>query len=121
MTTARQQGERWERFAESFLRRRGMKLLARNFHTRFGELDLVMLDGAVLVFVEVRYRRRSDYGSGADSVTWTKQRRLISAARHFLSRHRSHAGRACRFDVVSLGAGADGPVVDWIQHAFEAG
>jgi len=124
MTTAREQGGRWERYAESYLRRHGLKSLARNFTTRFGELDLVMLDGAVLVFVEVRYRRRDRYGSGADSVTWAKQRRLISAARHFLSRHRPHAGRACRFDVVSLGAGADGPEADpqvnWIRHAFEA-
>jgi putative endonuclease len=124
VTTARQQGDRWERYAESFLRRRGLRSVARNFNTRFGEIDLVMLDGAVLVFVEVRYRRRNHYGSGADSVTWAKQRRLISAARHFLTRHRRHAGRACRFDVVSLGGGADGPPLDpevnWIQHAFEA-
>jgi len=120
MTTARQQGSRWERYAESFLRMRGLRSLARNFNTRFGEIDLVMLDGAVLVFVEVRYRRRSDYGSGAESVTSAKQRRLVRAAGYFLARHRPHAGRTCRFDVVSLGAGADGPDVEWIKHAFEA-
>jgi putative endonuclease len=120
MTTARQQGDRWERYAESWLRRRGLKLLARNFRSRFGEIDLVMLDGSVLVFVEVRFRQRRDYGSGADSVTWAKQRRLVSAAHHYLARHRPHSARPCRFDVVSLGAGANRPEVDWIQRAFEA-
>lgn len=120
MPTARQQGSRWERHAESFLRDRGLKSLARNFHSRFGELDLVMLDGLVLVFVEVRYRRVDRFGTGADSVTRAKQRRLVKAAQYFLVRHRQHRHRACRFDVVSMGAGANGTELDWIRNAFEA-
>ena len=118
--TARQEGSRWERAAEAFLRRRGLRTLARNYHCRFGEIDLVMLDDPVLVFVEVRYRRRARHGSGADTVTRTKQRRLISAARQYLRNHADHARRACRFDVVSIGTGAEGPELQWIRAAFDA-
>ena len=118
--TARQQGSRWERAAESFLRRRGLRTLARNFHSRFGEIDLVMLEEPVLVFVEVRYRRNDRHGSGADTVTRNKQLRLVSAARQYLRHHADHARRACRFDVVSIGNGTEGAELQWIRAAFDA-
>jgi putative endonuclease len=120
MPNTRQQGRRWERAAESLLRRRGLRTLARNYQCRRGEIDLVMLDGPALVFVEVRYRSSDRFGSGADSVTLTKQRRIVSAARQFLGRHAQHAQRPCRFDVVSIGGGADGAELNWIRSAFEA-
>jgi putative endonuclease len=59
---------------------RGFKTLERNFQVRFGEIDLVMLDGETLVFAEVRYRENNRHGTGADSVTRAKQRRIVSAA-----------------------------------------
>lgn len=120
MPSPREAGGRWERHAESFLRSRGLKSLARNYHCRLGEIDLVMLDGAVLVFVEVRYRHRSGYGSGAETVTLAKRRKLVRAALNYLGRHRQHADRPCRFDVVSMGAGEQGPELDWIRGAFDA-
>ena len=107
--------------AESFLLARGLKTLHRNFQVRSGEIDLVMLDDEILVFTEVRYRGNSGHGSGAESVTWTKQRRIVSAARQFLDRHAQHARRPCRFDVVSIGGGADGAELNWIRSAFDAG
>jgi len=120
MPDRRQQGRRWERAAESLLLRRGLRTLQRNFQCRRGEIDLVMLDGQALVFVEVRYRRNDHYGSGADSVTRDKQRRIISAAQHFLVRHAHHRQRPCRFDVVSIGQGSGGVEMNWIRAAFEA-
>ena len=60
-------GHQWERTAESFLRNRGLKLLQRNFSSRFGEIDLIMEDGKTVVFVEVRYRKYMQHGSGAES------------------------------------------------------
>ena len=121
MAGPRDQGARRERQAESFLRRRGLKALERNFHSRFGEIDLVMLHGPVLVFVEVRYRRSSRFGSGAETVTRAKQRRLVSTARHYLGCRRQHAHRPCRFDVVSMGGGTNGTEIDWIRDAFDSG
>lgn len=121
MTGTRVQGSRWERAAETFLQGRGLRPVARNYNSRFGEIDLVMRDGPALVFVEVRYRRVDRYGSGADTVDWAKQRKLISAARHYLGRHPEARDLPCRFDVVSIGGGHGGPELNWIKDAFDAG
>jgi putative endonuclease len=121
MPNTRQQGRDWERVAESMLCRRGLRTLTRNYLCRSGEIDLVMLDGPVLVFVEVRYRQSDRYGSGADSVTPAKQRRIVSAARQFLGRYPDHGQRPSRFDVVSIGQGAAGAEISWIRSAFDAG
>lgn len=125
MTNTRQQGRHWERVAEALLQRRGLRTLTRNYACRGGEIDLVMRDESVLVFVEVRYRYRDRYGSGADSVTYRKQLRIVRAARHYLARHSHLARLPCRFDVVSIGgeasAASDREVtLNWIRAAFDA-
>jgi putative endonuclease len=96
----------------------GLRLVARNYRTPGrggGEIDLVMRDGATLVFVEVRRRSRSDFGGAAASVDFIKQRRIIFAARHFLLR--LAAPPPCRFDVVAV----EPDQVHWLRAAFEAG
>lgn len=108
-------GAQKERVAEDYLRARGLRLLARNHRCRHGELDLVMRDGDALVFVEVRYRKRSGYGSAAESVDRHKQRRLSAAAGHYLQAHPSVL--PCRFDVVAI----SGERVQWIKNAFDVG
>jgi putative endonuclease len=120
MATTRQKGNEWERAAESFLRQKGLKTLDRNFQMRFGEIDLVMLDGNTLVFTEVRFRGNGAYGSGADSVTWSKQSKLISAASRYLQTHARHRDRACRFDVVSIGIKDGRSLINWVRNAFDA-
>lgn len=121
MPNTRQQGSDWENTAESFLRGRGLRTVQKNFHGRFGEVDLIMLDGPTLVFVEVRFRSNAHYGTGADSVTVTKQRRIISAARRYLQYEKQHRDRPCRFDVISIGREDGRPVMSWIRSAFDAG
>lgn len=106
-------GERNERLAESFLRAQGLELIARNHRCRFGEIDLIMRDGATLVFVEVRYRRARDFGGAAASVDRYKQQRLIQTARHYLMTHPTPL--ACRFDVVAIESGER---IQWIKQAF---
>ena len=100
--------------AEAHLKSQGLSLVARNVRSRFGEIDLIMRDGAALVFVEVRSRSRSDFGSAADSVTRAKQRRIVLAAREYLARQPGLP--ACRFDVVTLDGTGSKPV--WIRNAF---
>jgi len=116
----RDDGRRWEAAAESFLRREGLSTLERNYRCRLGEIDLVMRDGASLVFVEVRFRQRAGHGSGAESVTRAKQRRLARAAAVFLGQHPKWSARPCRFDVVSIGLRDGSPQTDWIRNAFNA-
>jgi len=95
-------GEAFEQQAADWLSQRGLSLLARNFHCRFGELDLVMLEDQTLVFVEVRQRSHSQFGGAAASVTASKQRKLIHAANWFLGQHPEHQSRNCRFDVLAF-------------------
>ncbi|RCX33420.1 YraN family protein [Thioalbus denitrificans] len=96
----------------------GLRLLERNFNSRRGEIDLVMREGATLVFVEVRYRRSDRFGSGAESVDRRKMSRILAAARHYLQLHPGAADRPCRFDVVAIGPGDGNGGIDWIRDAF---
>jgi putative endonuclease len=121
MTTTRQRGSQWEQVAESFLNKRGLKTRERNYQVRLGEIDLIMLDGNTLVFVEVRYREHDRHGSGADSVTWAKQRRIIRVAHRYLQCHPEDSLRPCRFDVISIGAENGRTLLNWIRNAFDAG
>jgi putative endonuclease len=109
---------RWaESAAARYLRRRGLSLLHRNFRCRAGEIDLVMRDGAMLVFVEVRYRADARFVDPAATVTPAKQRRLLTAAAAYLARYRL-ADRPCRFDVVTLTKRNYRPEFRWVQDAF---
>ena len=107
-------GEAAESLAADFLQRRGLTVLERNYRCRFGEIDLVARSGELLVFVEVRARTSEAFGGAAGSITATKRRRLVAAARHYLATHQ--ADRACRFDVV-LVRGAE-QQVEWLTDAF---
>jgi len=114
------QGRRWERFAETWLHRQGLKTMARNFHCRLGEIDLVMADGERIVFVEVRFRGHGSRGSGPQSVTFDKQLRVSRAAGIFLNRHPRLADRPCRFDVIALDGDLATPRLRWIRNAFHS-
>ena len=102
-----------------YLQSRGLRLLQRNYRSRRGEIDLVLQDQDSLVFVEVRYRSQSRFGSGAESVDRRKQSRLIACAQHFMQTHPRMAQQPCRFDVVSVGGTAES--IEWIRNAFGAG
>lgn len=99
-----------------FLEARGLRLVRANFLCRHGEIDLVMRDGATLVFVEVRYRRSSAFGGALGSITAAKRKKLVSAANLWLAWHPYDARRPCRFDVLAF----EGDDVEWVPGAFEA-
>lgn len=120
MAWRRDTGDKYEQQALRTLRKSGLKLVARNFNTRFGELDLIMREGETLVFIEVRYRRGEDFGGALLSVTHAKQQRLIRAARLYLRDNPALAQQPCRFDVLAF-AGDESPQrCQWVRHAFEA-
>lgn len=108
-------GEQAEQRAREHLQEAGLRLQERNYRCRHGEIDLIMRDGDTLVFVEVRERRNSRFGSGADSVDARKRHKLIATAQHYLQR--SRAASPCRFDVVSIDGSGQ---LLWIAGAFDA-
>lgn len=118
--SSRSRGRDFELAAERHLVQRGLRVVARNYTCRGGELDLVMRDGAVIAFIEVRYRRSRRYGGAAESVDHRKQARILRAASHFLLTHRQFADCPCRFDVVAIEGEDDARVTDWIAGAFSA-
>lgn len=111
-------GQRMETLACQYLEHQGLLLRTRNYHARYGELDLVMTDQNTCVFVEVRYRRHTQHGSPIDSVTIAKQQRLILAARHYVMQQA--LDMPCRFDIIGLSGPAHAPDIVWIRHAFNA-
>ena len=125
MTTTREQGQITETLACQYLEDKGLKLRERNYQCRFGEIDLIMQHSDSLVFVEVRYRKNTNFGSGAESVTTSKQSKLIKTASAYLQQHDKLAKYPVRFDVISM-TGAIGTNnthdldIDWIENAFGA-
>ena len=107
-------GAREEQAAADYLVGRGLKLIARNYRCRGGEIDLIMEDAGSLVFVEVRARNRADFGGAAASITTIKQARLHLAAQHYLNRHRLDL--PCRFDAVLVQAGR----LEWLRAVMGA-
>jgi len=111
-TATQAAGSEGEDRAARFLERHGLAIVARNFRTRLGEIDLVARDGPELVFVEVRSRASARFLGPAESVDWHKQRRIIAAARQYLALTQVEA--RCRFDVVAL----EGDTPAWLKSAF---
>lgn len=112
----RKRGAAAEDLAALYLARNELTVLERNFRVRGGEIDLICRDGESLVFVEVRLRSNTHYGGAAASITATKQRRIIQAARHWLAKH---GEQICRFDCILLDA-LDESRIEWIKNAFAA-
>lgn len=104
-----------EEYACKYLRKQGLKLVARNFRCKLGEIDLIMQDNNELVFVEVRCRKNNNFGTSAESVTYSKQKKLLRAAEYYLSQLHD-ANKLCRFDVIAITSESN--TLEWIKNAF---
>lgn len=108
-----------EASALTYLREQGLRPVSENYSCRHGEIDLIMSDGDVLVFVEVRYRGRGSLVSAGESIDGKKRRRLCATASHFLQRHARFQDFGCRFDVVAIDDNGPRIRTEWISGAFE--
>lgn len=111
-------GKEGERVAERYLQKKGYKLVERNYRCKAGELDLIVLDRGVVVFVEVKTRTGRGFGSPLEAVEFRKQRKMIQAAQFFLA-ERGLQQRDARFDVVGVSWPGREPIVEHIENAFE--
>ncbi len=108
-------GASGERIAALLLEQAGCRIIARNWHCRGGELDLVALDDDILVCVEVRVRTGTVYGSAAESVVGMKTKRVLHAVAAFLATHPEHGDRLVRIDVVAITLDRAGRVVETLH------
>ena len=114
-------GNRGERAAARYLRKKGLRILARQYETRWGELDVIALDGDCVVFVEVKTRRSDETNHPSEAIDARKRLHLTKAAFAWLRKNRLVEHRA-RFDVVTLvwPQGQRRPDIDHFVNAFEA-
>ena len=110
-------GDHAEQLACAFLQQQGLQLLIRNYRCRRGEIDLIMRDGDSLVFVEVRYRHRTAFGTAAETVSTSKQARIIHCAKCYLTQQRAW-NEPARFDVVCIEGSAQRRRTEWLPNAF---
>ena len=111
-------GKEGERLAEQYLKKKGYKIVERNYRCRGAELDLIVLDRRVIVFVEVKTRTGHGFGSPFEAVEFRKQQKMIQAAQYFLNERKLHQ-RDARFDVVGISWPGGEPLVEHIENAFE--
>ena len=119
--SSRERGQDAELACCNYLQQQGLKLLAKNYHGRRGELDLVMRDENTVVFVEVRYRKSNTYGGALESITTSKQEKLRMTAEQYLQQETEL--KYGRFDVVAMSEKVQnkGPTIysfEWIKDAF---
>jgi putative endonuclease len=108
-----------EDIACSLFKENSLQILDRNVRYPNGEIDIVALDGATLIFAEVKWRRNDARGTPAEAVTPRKRFRVVRAARRWLVENPARAGaREVRFDVVAIRE--EPPEVAWIRGAFDA-
>lgn len=109
-------GDKAEMAACTYLQAQGLTLVKRNYHCRWGEIDLIMRDKAYLVFVEVRARTSGAFGGALASVTKAKQKKLLQTAQHYQCSQETQNQNPLRFDVVILEGKP--PQLEWIKNAF---
>lgn len=121
MNWNRRKGLHYESQARKFLEQRGLKLLAENYHCRFGEIDLVMLQQEALCFIEVKFRKSQAYGGAISAIPPQKQRKIVKTALFFVAERKDMAQRAMRFDALIIQQQSTGESdINWIQNAFYA-
>lgn len=113
--TSKTIGDHAESIAESFLIKNKFKIIEKNFRTKTGEIDLIADDQGTLVFIEVKFRKSSDFGQPFETVTYKKQQKIIRTAQSYLQKQPKLANKACRFDVISI----HNQDINWIQNAFD--
>jgi putative endonuclease len=118
--TSRHKGLEIETVVADYLKQKKVQILHRNFRCRLGEIDLIGNHQHTLVFIEVRYRSNpcNQFGTIAESITFSKQQKIIRTAGYFLAVRPTLANYPCRFDVVTVTLLNNEPQIEWIPNAF---
>ena len=108
-----------EKIAAEYLSQHGLLLKTQNFHSRYGEIDLVMLEKDTLIFVEVKYRKSSHFGGAISAISYKKIQKIKLCVKFFLQKHGlNEYNTPCRFDVIALQGDLTNPQITWLKNAF---
>lgn len=110
----RQTGAKGEGMAADYLQARGVRIAARNFRSRYGEIDLIGYHKGYLVFFEVKYRRNRDKGLPEEAVSFYKQKRICRVADYYRRVKRVPPDTGIRYDVVAV----EEREIRWYENAF---
>jgi putative endonuclease len=116
--SARAGGYCAERRVARWLEQQGVEIMAQNYRTRLGEIDLILREDGCIAITEVRQRRSNQFGGAAASITQTKQQRLIRLARLWLQQHPQLQNVPLRFDAILIDGSPEEGEIRWIRHAF---
>ncbi|NNE37620.1 MAG: YraN family protein [Gammaproteobacteria bacterium] len=103
--------------AINFLKLKGLKLIKRNFRSKYGEIDLIMNDRQCTVFVEVRYRRSKNFLTPLESIDHKKVKKIINCCKYYIQKSKTD-GDSYRFDIITISGKLENPEIDWYQNAF---
>lgn len=117
MENKRDKGNKGEDQAVEYLINKGYKILDRNYYVSNGELDIIALDGAMIVFIEVKARGSRRYGEAREAVHWQKQQKLYHTAQLYLHQNKYY-NMQCRFDIIEVYFNETEPIVH-IEAAFD--
>ncbi|VAW99220.1 hypothetical protein MNBD_GAMMA22-1466 [hydrothermal vent metagenome] len=111
-------GNLTEEMALKYLLDNGLTLIKKNFSHRIGEIDIIMQDKTAIVFIEVRYRKNTNFGFPEETVTYKKQKKIKSTALIYISRNPKFKNAQPRFDVVAMTPNDEELSINWIKNAF---
>ncbi len=111
-------GNQAEAIARKWLRNNKITIKEKNFYSRYGELDIIALEGRTLCFIEVRYRRLALFGSAAETVATSKRNKLTKTADYYLMKNPCYTKHPCRFDIIAINGDLSNPKIDWYKNAF---
>ncbi len=126
-------GQYAENIALKYLESQGLSIIQSNFSCKMGEIDLIMNDADFLIFIEVRYRKKTQFGHPLETITYTKQQKIIKTIQFFLMKHPKYQQFPCRIDAVAIYSNtvnknnkaenitAEDLKIEWVKDAIQLG
>ena len=103
-----------------YLAKQGGKLLERNYHCRFGEVDIIAIEANTILFIEVRYRKNEKYMSVVETINQKKCNKIVMTSQYYLTQHKRYRNCQFRYDVITMTGELDRAEITWIKDAFQA-
>jgi putative endonuclease len=117
--TSHEIGKTSEAYAVEYLRQQGLTLIDTNFHSKQGEIDIIMLDGNTYVFIEVKYRKSTAFGGAINAISESKQKKIKHSITFYLHKAGlNEYNTPCRIDVIALEGKLEHPKISWLKNAF---